>query len=375
MQRFDSVYEIIVCVRSQNVTQHVSLSDIFVASGNVSIRAPVVRYTFDRIVQPDGNHTDEGTVWFDAWWAKHTVEGTVSPTDEADIPSPAVKPEETLNEFKARAESEGWSGALFGCPSCNGINPCGMLLCLHCHKPFLFRIEEYPDHLIAPMAKKIVSQIISKSVPEAEVPDPVREVRKDVSEIARAMRFGTYTGKYSLSKCIKKKLVSTIKWQRKWYRECAHYAGDHWIAAHYDSGYTPFCPGPVCKGIRKAGYYVERADPHVDRQGVRWNNLWRLRSHEEESVPNPVRLHTLNDLDAATLPNSVITRTANTLFMQMQQAGDIDSLPNDDQLEGPMQDTYYRIFGFRPTAYHTLDKYIGLDKAEFIPEVHGWGAL
>ena len=90
-------------------------------------------------------------------------------------------------------------------------------------------------------------------------------------------------------------------------------------------------------------------------------------------MPNPVRFHTLKDLDATTHPNAVITKTANTLFAQMQQAGDIDNLPDDDQLEGPMQETYYRIFGFRPTAYHTPDKFIGLDKAEFIPEVHGWG--
>ena len=30
-------------------------------------------------------------------------------------------------------------------------------------------------------------------------------------------------------------------------------------------------------------------------------------------------------------------------------------------------------FGFRPTAYHTPDKYIALDKADFVQEVHGWG--
>ena len=108
MQRFDSVYEIVICIRSQKVTQHVSLSDIFVASGNVSISTPVVRYTFDRIVQPDGNHTDEGTVWFDVWWAKYTVEGTVSPADEPDVPSPRSNQRRRMtSSLTARREKGG----------------------------------------------------------------------------------------------------------------------------------------------------------------------------------------------------------------------------------------------------------------------------
>ena len=56
------------------------LSDMFVASGNVSVRVPVPRFTFDRIVQPKSNDgAGGGLVWFDAAWSNVTVEGIVAP--------------------------------------------------------------------------------------------------------------------------------------------------------------------------------------------------------------------------------------------------------------------------------------------------------
>ena len=78
LQRFQSTCDIIVSVRSQELTKHVSLSDILVASGNVSIQVPVPRFAFDRIVQTSSS--DGGLVWFDSSWANHAVEGRCRPS-------------------------------------------------------------------------------------------------------------------------------------------------------------------------------------------------------------------------------------------------------------------------------------------------------
>ena len=78
---------------------------------------------------------------------------------------------------------------------CRGINPCGMMMCLHCRNPFLFRLSDYPDYIVSPMANRIVSQVVDKCCPHVEVPNPVR---RDADEIARVLRFGACTGKSSL---------------------------------------------------------------------------------------------------------------------------------------------------------------------------------
>ena len=101
-----------------------------------------------------------------------------------------------------RAKREGWSGPVFACSSCKGINPCGMLICLHCHCPFVFQVDMYPDYLVSPMAKRIVSQVVEKTLPpELTVPDPVR---RDIVEVARAHRYGAFTGKFQMRNCSKK---------------------------------------------------------------------------------------------------------------------------------------------------------------------------
>ena len=87
-----------------------------------------------------------------------------------------------------RAASEGWDGAIFACPSCKGINPAGMLVCLHCGCPFIFRLDVFPDYLIAPMAQTCVRDVVKKGCPNVIVPDPVRF---EMSEMARAFRFWT----------------------------------------------------------------------------------------------------------------------------------------------------------------------------------------
>ena len=83
-----------------------------------------------------------------------------------------------------RAASEGWDGAIFACSSCKGINPAGMLVCLHCSCPFIFRLDAFPDYLIAPMAQTCVRDVVKKGCPNVIVPDPVRF---EMLEMARAL--------------------------------------------------------------------------------------------------------------------------------------------------------------------------------------------
>ena len=111
-----------------------------------------------------------------------------------------------------------------------------MLICLHCRKPFLFRLSDYPDYLVSPMANRIVSQVIEKCCPQIEAPNPVR---RDADEIARALRFGVFTGKSSLRSIINTKLKQYFKWQRKWCKESRFYLGGQQFARFSDLGYTP----------------------------------------------------------------------------------------------------------------------------------------
>ena len=126
--------------------------------------------------------------------------------------TPTTKSDETREEFVERAASEGWDGAIFACSSCKGINPAGMLVCLHCSCPFIFRLDAYPDYLIAPMAQKCVRDVVKKGCPNVIVPDPVRF---EMLEMARALRYGVWSSKYSLFACIKLILKSYLKWQKK----------------------------------------------------------------------------------------------------------------------------------------------------------------
>ena len=197
---------------------------------------PVPRLSFDRIVQPG---KDGGLVLFDSSWANETVEGTVSPPDDPDRPRSAAAPEETQEQFVERARREGWDGPIFSCPGCKGINPCGMLVCVHCRSPFLFRLREYPDYLVSPMAQKIISQVVEKSCPQLQVPNPVR---RDTSEVARAVRFGQFTGQLSSAHILRLKITNYFKWQRRWYPESSNYMGEARFSQFSDMGYTPLLP-------------------------------------------------------------------------------------------------------------------------------------
>ena len=192
MQRWDAKhYEVIVCIRSEDIAKHVGLNNIYVDQGNVSIKVPVPRYSFDRIVQPPRDKNDvPGLVVYDCLWVDAPVEGTISDGGSNDI-SVVQNDNETSAEFNERATYEGCDGAIFGCPSCKAVNPCGMLVCLNCHRPFLFRLKEYPSYIISPMGREVVEQTARRASPNLVVPEPVR---RPTDEVARAMRYGSHTG-------------------------------------------------------------------------------------------------------------------------------------------------------------------------------------
>ena len=60
LQRVGSNWDIIISIRTSEITQYVSLDDMFVDSGNVSIQVPVPRYAFDRLVQPGSAESGAG---------------------------------------------------------------------------------------------------------------------------------------------------------------------------------------------------------------------------------------------------------------------------------------------------------------------------
>ena len=112
----------------------------------------------------------------------------------------------------------------------------------HCGCPFIFRLDEYPDYLIAPMAQRCVRDVVTKGCPNVSVPNPVRF---EMVEMARAFRYGAWTSRYILFACIKMRLKSYLKWQKRWYRELTTFMGEDELRAKCRDGYTPFCPGRV----------------------------------------------------------------------------------------------------------------------------------
>ena len=77
MQRWDADrFEAIICIKTDELLKHVSIDDIFVDQGNVSIRVPVPRRAFDRIVLPAARSEEgSGVVLYDWCWAECPIGG------------------------------------------------------------------------------------------------------------------------------------------------------------------------------------------------------------------------------------------------------------------------------------------------------------
>ena len=376
LQRFGSAYDIIISIRSTVITDYLDLDDMFVASGLVSIQKSVPRFAFDRIVQPNSagsgagrTSTEDGIVWFDAAWATRSVEGVLAPQENSNEEAtlvPASRPEETDTAFEEKAKGMGWDGPIFSCPGCYGVNPCGMLLCLHCHVPFLFGMEEYPGYLVSPMANRIIARTAEKCCPEVTVPDPVR---LDTAEISRVSRFGAWTNRMSLSAIVKEKLKSYFRWQRRWYSDSAHFNAEE-FRSNQLRGCTPYCPGPVCSYLMDNGLHVERAPASTGPDGIRRDNLWNV--CEGAGDGSIIKLHSLEDLNETTPANAVAIRYANELFVDRQNAGLIDETPIDPQvMERFFNQAYFEIFGVDPRRNWFPDSLV--TDPDLIAEVQSWG--
>ena len=106
--------------------KHVSIDDIYVDQGIVSIQVAVPRTAFDRVVIPSLSDEGIGAVVYARCWAEHPVEGDIT-SDPALrwLAAPSGKGE-AREDFASRAREEGWSGSVFACPACDAINPCGV---------------------------------------------------------------------------------------------------------------------------------------------------------------------------------------------------------------------------------------------------------
>ena len=345
----------------------------------VSIQKPVPRYAFDRIIEPRSAGsgagmptTDVGIVWFDAAWATRSVEGILAPpAKEGDEQSPLIAaspPEESHRQFVEKAREEGWDGPIFSCPGCRGVNPCGMLLCLHCRAPFLFRLHEYPEYLVSPMAKRIVAHTAEKCCPEVTVPDPVR---RDTAEVSRVTRYGVWTGKMSLVPLVRDKLKTYFRWQRRWYRESDYFKEED-FRKYQGMGYSPYCPGPVCSLFMENGLYVDRAPATVGLDGSPRNNQWYV--YNDQGDESLLKTHSIEDLDPTSRANFIAIQYANDMFVERQNSGRLDAPIQAHEIEMFYNAAYRDIFGVDPAEYYHPDRWISWDEhGDDIIEVQSWG--
>ena len=245
-----------------------------------------------------------------------------------------------------------------------------MLICLHCRSPFLFRLQAYPDYLVSPMARQIVVQVVRSYCSKTEVPNPVR---MDTSEAARVQRFGKYTAKYSSINIIKNKLINYERWQKRWYVESKrHWMGSERFDRFKEAGYTPLCPGKnLFPSLRDNLQHLERAEPRVDENGILRNNCWDVCS--DVGSQEPIRPHTILDLEISDFPNAMAIKHANILFMHQQEEGTLDDNPDDDLVRKCAQEAWYDIFGFRHEQYLHPDNAIPEDKKSYLNIIRGWG--
>ena len=83
------------------------------------------------------------------------------------------------------------------------------------------------------------------------------------------------------------------------------------------------------------------------------NNLWWVRT--ADPLEDPIRYHSLADLDPTSFPNDTVINYANDLFVSQQDSGRLDGNINDAALDELVRNAYYEIFGINPEAYLTPD--------------------
>ena len=109
------------------------------------------------------------------------------------------------------------------------------------------------------------------------------------------------------------KIKAYFKWQRRWYRESNSFFGPEKFADFHDKGYTPYCPGDVCLNLKDSGLHLERAPGCNDVNGRPRNNLWWVRT--ADPLEDPIRYHSLADLDPTSFPNATAIKYATDLFV------------------------------------------------------------
>ena len=166
-------------------------------------------------------------------------------------------------------------------------------------------------------------------------------------------------------------IIAYFNWQRRWYSESAKYFCQEKFVEFCDKGYTPYCPGDVCKSLNDDGLHLERAPGREDENGVFRNNLWWVRT--DDANHSPIRYHSVSDLDPTSVPNATAIKYANKLFILKQNSGRLDGDTDDETLEQLAREAYFYIFGIKPEAYLVPDSQIPPENRDHIPIVQSWG--
>ena len=109
------------------------------------------------------------------------------------------------------ATRDRWAGRVWNCHYCDGVNPCGMLVCIECSAVVLFMNPKDNTVMFSPVGASLARQ-----VPAAlGVQENVTQVFDRVA-IAKGVVYGGLVGQMSLHQMIKNRATHTIHWQTKW---------------------------------------------------------------------------------------------------------------------------------------------------------------
>ena len=138
------------------------------------------------------------------------------------------------------------------------------------------------------------------------------------------------------------------------------------------TGYTPFCPGPVCMHMLNRGQFLRRAPSVKEDDGTVVYNLWWVCDPDwsfDVDVEGNRQYHKVSDLDPTSLANAAAIAFANDVFIMQMADGRINDPPPVAVLEGMVQICYRSIFGINPKNFLHPDANIPEEKRYLVEEV------
>ena len=168
---------------------------------------------------------EEGMIpLFDERFCGYAIGGVFAPKDAPGYPAglesanfgtgfTSPEPDESGSaDFGTGDTSQsGWTGRIWRCELCNGVNLAGNLICLRCASVVGFKNPE-GDDLFSPIAA-LVARVAAKTAgrPEDEITARLSHI-----DVARQVAHGGRIARRSLWVMIRERVVDTVQWQWKW---------------------------------------------------------------------------------------------------------------------------------------------------------------